>query len=301
MSSYKIIIADDEPMIRKGLECSVSWGKYGFEMVASFMDGQDVIDYLEHHEVDVVLTDVQMCQLGGIEVAQWIRERKLPIKIIMISGYREFEYVKEAMRLDVKDYILKPLDPEEIGSVLCKIKLELDIASANYNKSIDILLSLREDIDCNLVLMAEEKLVDVLITDNDALFTQYCRQWRLAMQEVKKEYLPLLVFHMLDSAYVRLKESGISVSGALTKKNVLRRIGVVEKDNLIEESRCILKEIYQELKYKKSTSKENVIEKAMRYIDEHLSENFGVEELAFYVNLNRSYFSRALRRKPENP
>ena len=48
MSSYKIIIADDEPMIRKGLECSVSWGKYGFEVVASFMDGQDVIDYLEH-------------------------------------------------------------------------------------------------------------------------------------------------------------------------------------------------------------------------------------------------------------
>ena len=91
MRNYKMIIADDEPMIRKGLASGIPWEEYGFELTADFMDGQDVIEYLQTHEVDVVFTDVQMCQVGGMEVAKWIRERNLPVKIVMISGYREFE------------------------------------------------------------------------------------------------------------------------------------------------------------------------------------------------------------------
>ena len=199
------------------------------------------------------------------------------------------------MQLDVRDYILKPLDPQEICAVLLKIKRELDLASAGYSKNMDILLSLRKDPGCIQVVESAKKVVDTLVIDNDAAFTKYCRQWRLAMQAVNREYLPLLVFDMMDSAYTRLAESGITLAGDLKQENVLCRIGMAAKNALLEEARVILQEIYQELKYKKSTAKESVIDKAKSYIDEHLSENFGVEELAFYVNLNRSYFSRAFK------
>lgn len=295
MRSYKLIIADDEPMIRKGLVSSIHWEELGFEVTADFMDGQDVIDYLQDHEADVVFTDVQMCQVSGLEVARWIRERGLPVKLVMISGYKEFAYIKEAMRLEVKDYILKPLDPAEIRSVFGKVKKELDMAAAGYSRSMDTLLSLREDKACAQVLEAEKALAETLITGNNGAFTMYRRQWCLAMQEVKKDYIPLLVLDMVDAAYNQLEESGILMEGSIQKEQILRRVGVTAREDLLREMRGILQEIFENIKYKKSTTKESVIAKAKHYIEDHLSENFSVDELAAHVYLNRSYFSREFK------
>ena len=292
MCYYKIVIADDEPMIRKGLASSIPWGEMGFQVVAVCTDGQDVIDYLQEQEVDVVFTDVQMCQVDGLDVAKWIRQQGLQTKVVMISGYK---YIREAMRLNVRDYLLKPLDFAEVKKVFCKIKQELDSVGEKYGKNMTALLSYREDDSCIKVMNAEKWVAEALLGGNESEFAKKSWQWRMAIQEVKKEYVPLLVISIIDDCYDRMNQSGIVLEGHLKKENILRRIGTVTSDVLLEEMKGILKELFEGIKYKKSTAKESVIYKAKCYIEDHLSENLGVDELADYVYLNRSYFSREFK------
>lgn len=123
---YRLVIADDEITIRSGLARMIDWKAIGFEIEASLEDGKDAIAYVENHEVDVIFTDVEMYEVSGIEVAKWVAENRPHIVVVMISGYKEFDYVKGALSFGVFDYILKPIDPEEIVRVFARIKTKLD-------------------------------------------------------------------------------------------------------------------------------------------------------------------------------
>lgn len=111
---YKLVIADDEAMIRKGLTKSVDWKSLGFDLVAVFEDGSDVIEYIQNNPVDVVFSDILMCNASGLDVAKYIHENQIPTKIILMSGYQEFRYAHEAIRYHVYDYLLKPVSTDEI-------------------------------------------------------------------------------------------------------------------------------------------------------------------------------------------
>ena len=107
---YHLIIADDEPLIRTGLLYRNDWKQMGFEVDALLEDGSDVLKYLEDHRADVLLTDICMYQVSGLAAAAQIRERYPWMKIVLLSGYREFEYAREAIRCQVYEYLLKPVE-----------------------------------------------------------------------------------------------------------------------------------------------------------------------------------------------
>lgn len=123
---YRMVIAEDETIIREGLAMMVDWEKLGFEIVACFEDGVEVIEYARENEIDVVLTDVKMYEVSGLDVARWMVEYQPNVIVVIISGYKEFDYVKEAIRSNVLDYILKPIDAEEILRVFQLVKEKLD-------------------------------------------------------------------------------------------------------------------------------------------------------------------------------
>ena len=123
---YRLIIADDEPLIRAGLYYRNDWNQLGFEVAAMLEDGSDVLKYLEKERVDVLLTDICMYQVSGLEAAAQIREKYPWMKIVLLSGYREFEYAREAIRCQVYEYLLKPIDYEKLRRVFAQIKKELD-------------------------------------------------------------------------------------------------------------------------------------------------------------------------------
>lgn len=129
---YRLIIADDELVIRNGIATAIAWKELGFEVVGRFDDGKDVIKYLENNTVDVVFTDVEMYDVSGLEVASWVAEHCPHVIVVIISGYKEFDYVKEAISSNVYDYILKPINPEEIKRVFLKIRKKLDEEKPQY-------------------------------------------------------------------------------------------------------------------------------------------------------------------------
>lgn len=137
---YKVILADDEEEVLQSIQRKLEWGKYGFEVVETFLNGSDVMEFLETQEADLVITDIRMPFMDGIEVAKRISERYPQIKVIILSGYGDFNYAKEAMSYHVSDYILKPVNAKEMEEVLRRAREELD-REREEKKSIHFLKS----------------------------------------------------------------------------------------------------------------------------------------------------------------
>jgi two-component system, response regulator YesN len=112
--TLKVLIVDDEPIICQGLMQTVPWRELGAEVVGEASDGEEAIELMESHEVDLVLSDVKMPLMDGLQLAEYISIHLPDVRMVLISGYDEFEYAKRAMRLGVKDYLLKPVDIDEL-------------------------------------------------------------------------------------------------------------------------------------------------------------------------------------------
>ena len=120
----KLIIVDDEPKIRKGL-FKLLESQEGFQVTGVFEDVRTALKALYELEADVIITDIKMPEVSGLELIRQIRERNLNIRIIILSGYSNFSYAQKAIELGVTRYLLKPTDPRELLSVLRELEQEL--------------------------------------------------------------------------------------------------------------------------------------------------------------------------------
>ncbi len=154
---YKVVIADDEKIIQEGLTESIDWEELGFEIVGCFSDGTDVIEYLDTMPVDVVITDIMMNRADGIEVAKYVQERSLLCKVVFISGHSDFELARKAVKYGVMEYMLKPIQLEEVTTVLHRIKDELD-----RNANDDAFRSKQEEHRARLQLFLKEQFINNL-------------------------------------------------------------------------------------------------------------------------------------------
>lgn len=117
----KMLIVDDEAVICEGLRYTIDWTKLGVEVVGEAYDGKEALALIEEHGVQLVLSDIRMDGMDGLELAKQLRQRHPAVQVVMISGYEDFEYARQAIRLGVGDYLLKPVDIEELSAVVNKI------------------------------------------------------------------------------------------------------------------------------------------------------------------------------------
>ncbi|EKN69738.1 hypothetical protein BABA_08101 [Neobacillus bataviensis LMG 21833] len=121
----KIMITDDEIQIRKGLRMKVDWEEEGFQIVGEASNGKEALELLGKMDIDVVLTDMRMPIMDGIELAKRCQQEFPNVRVIVLSGYSDFEYVRGSMKEGVKDYLLKPVAPDELVEVLRKVGKEI--------------------------------------------------------------------------------------------------------------------------------------------------------------------------------
>ncbi|SEO48845.1 response regulator transcription factor [Paenibacillus sp. OV219] len=123
----RAILVDDEVFARKGLVGLIPWEQYGFEIIAEAEDGEEALALIEQHKPDLVITDIRMPVLDGLELIQTVQERLgKAVKFIIISGYGDFKYAQQAVRFGVHDYLLKPIDEDELMETLQRIAAMLD-------------------------------------------------------------------------------------------------------------------------------------------------------------------------------
>lgn len=149
---YKLILADDEEDVREGLLQLIDWESVGFAVADTAENGKEAAEMVEKHVPDVVVTDIQMPFMNGLQLAEWIRGHYPATKIIILTGYEEFEYAQKAIRLGIDEYILKPFSAAELADILRKVKEQIDaelaekenvqLLTEHYRKNLPVLQSL---------------------------------------------------------------------------------------------------------------------------------------------------------------
>lgn len=120
-----VMIVDDEYMIVKGLERLIRWEELGLQLAGTAGNGQEALDIMSRQAVDIVITDVNMPNVTGIDFISQAKELGQDFAFIFVSGYQEFEYVKRGMELGAKNYLLKPIDKVELHRVLSQVAQEI--------------------------------------------------------------------------------------------------------------------------------------------------------------------------------
>lgn len=129
---YKIVITEDKKITREGLRQFIDWNSIDTEIVGMFESGNSTIEYLREHPVDIVLTDIEMDNGSGIDLAEFIHEKYPSIKIIIITAFENFKYAKKALELGVFAYVLKPINENE---VLEKVKETIALLEKEREKT----------------------------------------------------------------------------------------------------------------------------------------------------------------------
>ncbi len=155
---YRIILVDDEEEVRKSIIKIIDWEKAGFEVIGDAENGEDALELVDQYEPDLVLTDIRMPYMDGLTLAGKIRQTHPSIKVIIFSGYDDFEYAKEAIKLNIVEYILKPVNAEELFNILLKVKARMD-EEIERIKNID---ELKETFAKNLPILKENFLKNIM-------------------------------------------------------------------------------------------------------------------------------------------
>ena len=263
----KMIIVDDEKIIRETIHSLIDWNSLGIDVAAVCKDGIEAFDCILDEYPDIVMTDIKMPGLSGLDLIEKVRAAQLNTEFIILSGYGEFEFARTAMRYGVKHYLLKPSNETEITQVIVSC---VETCKSKTASRVDSLLT-----QLFLTEMPPEKLLQRRFftelsgeQDVDLAKTQIIR---LVMEASKKEYYPLSKLQTTDS---------------LMAVNVC-----VTMNDLIPSAEQIMTSIFSVEPQHKYT---DCVEKVIKYIGEHLSDsNLSLKWISEnYLFMNPDYVSK---------
>lgn len=233
---YRLLIIDDELMLREGIKILIPWNEYGFEITSDASDGREGLKKVLELLPDLVLIDIKMPGMSGIDLIKAAREQGFKGKFIILTGHSDFDFAKSAISLGVKAYLLKPIDEDELINIVNDIVKELDA-----KKEMDAFLNTSE-------LTAKKELLRKLLTCQcnrkelekeikqyglDFCYPTYCVA--ILSPKIKKNYIEGY-FNMEVQAYPK------EIIGDLEKVYLENKLVLIGKGYSYEQFEEILKQ-----------------------------------------------------------
>ena len=298
---YKVLLVDDEALIREAISENIPWEEMGFELIASCENGREAMERMKEVTPDLLLTDIYMPYVDGIELARYVNENHPDTKTVIISGYDEFDYAKEAIKIGISDYLLKPVTSVTLIDALKKaaetIREEqehsrlLERYFVNYEKYMEF----PDKTDYSGV---DRKLI------KNFLKTGEIEECAIFIDEYfeavgKENYMSLLLrqYMTMDIFYcVRefVKAVGVEEAEDSGEWMDLKRLtkAIESAENTIH----YLKELFTfALTVRDNNSGDKygqIIREAKEYIGEHFGNSeFSLNRIAEYIGMSPSYFS----------
>ncbi|MCR5033063.1 MAG: response regulator [Lachnospiraceae bacterium] len=122
---YQLVIVDDEPKILDGIAELFPWENIGFQVAGKFTNARSALEFIRKNQVQVVLTDIKMPGMDGLEFARELKKDP-NLMVVILSSYSDYEYMRTALKIDIQDYLLKPINYGELSSCFEKIRSQLD-------------------------------------------------------------------------------------------------------------------------------------------------------------------------------
>ena len=158
MALYRVLLVDDEEEIREGIIRKIDWARLGYTIVGDAENGLEALEKAEHLHPDVVMTDIKMPFMDGLELGERLRVVLPSAKLIIFSGFDDFEYAQKAIKINVAEYVLKPINSNELTETLKKLKQQLD---QEFAEKRDVEMLRRSYMD-SLPVMREQFLVGLI-------------------------------------------------------------------------------------------------------------------------------------------
>ena len=126
MDLYKILLVDDEMDVLRAMKKKIDWEAMGFCLAGTAENGQEALEMAEQLHIDVVMTDIKMPYMDGLTLCRKLKENYRNIKVVIYSGFDDFEFAREAVHLEAEEYLLKPISVKDMEEVLTRIRQKLD-------------------------------------------------------------------------------------------------------------------------------------------------------------------------------
>lgn len=251
---YNIMVVDDEFFIREGL-MSYEWEKLGFQAVCSAKNGKKALEHLEDKDIDLIIADIKMPVMNGLEMSKIVREKYPHIIVIILSGYKEFNYAREAVKNQVYDYLLKPFNFKDLQKLFKKVKKELN----SKRKELQKLKTYKKQIQETLPIARNQFLKDLVegkITD----YEEVKEKTDLLELNLNKDYLncTIINFHKIFDLKITIKLSDYLLSNNLGELLIQSEQQVLLILTPTKNSRSLL---------------EKQINRIIDILDDHLSED----------------------------
>ncbi|KIL39439.1 hypothetical protein SD70_19880 [Gordoniibacillus kamchatkensis] len=223
---YRLMIVDDEPLTREYLKryfqsCGGDW-----EVAAEAMDGSEAWELLQSRPVDVVITDIKMPVMNGLDLCKLVSERYPHMKLVILSGYDEFSFAREAIQYGVHDYLLKPIVKENLDETVRRIAADLDKAR-HEDLALRTLRSLSNDTTSQVI----KHFLKAAVAENELeIKTLYPLMYRLNLSLIEAEGAVM----MLDLDMHHLLHSSVPVSDVALFRFILHQVAgeIVQQEGL---------------------------------------------------------------------
>jgi two-component system response regulator YesN len=309
---YNLLLVDDEKPIREKLINNTDWAGNDYQVFAA-ADGAEALEIIKNKGIDILVTDIQMPKLSGMNLIEKAREASSQLKVIVISGFAEFEYAQKSIRFGVNEYLLKPFRSKKLLEVVNKARDELikeknneqrlaslraemssyineNKLNAIYNWLIDDQFFqhqslIMDRIDLNAVLKRGSK-EDVLQTVNKIIS-------ELENVDLNKEKLYVVLNNLILESFKIIKELDYAVEDLLNIINK-ERIEKIDSNNL-KGIEIILKEfllrLHELISFNPDDKNQQIIYEMKEYIAENYQDGITLSEMARKFNLSSSHLS----------
>lgn len=322
----KVVIADDEKLILKNLTQIIDWQGLDCEIIGTAESGQEVMGIIESQHVDLLLTDISMPEMNGIDLLKTVNKIDHKPMVILISGYDDFKYAKEGIKNNAFDYILKPIDYEElelcVKRALNKIKKQ-KVSIYEHEKyaiyelitsgKVDPQINNKQALYFSVIVKNYMEDIELIFTNNADFLSKWNANlfvYKLSEREVMivvemaKHFInqaaditdafsQQLLHASSDQCIIsvgKVVEQVIEVKNSVdTAKELLKYENYISGNVLTEER--LKKE------YKPSQSAADMMEEALEYIRYNFQTDLGVEQTAEQVGLSVSYFCSLFKQK----
>ncbi|MFB8374669.1 response regulator transcription factor [Paenibacillus taichungensis] len=288
MSSYRVIIVDDERMAREGIAETIEWTTLGMVLAGTAVNGQQALEKIQELQPDVVITDIKMPIVDGLQLIEQGLKISPHIVFIVLSGFGEFELATQAMRFGVRRYLLKPSDEHEITEALQWSKQEVDAIRRNFAKNTQSKVSNALESQGIISSSIPSDLLQAIVEADESRLMKISRLW---IEQLLSEGLSLHALqennnHVLSYIRNQLKsEYGISTT-----------ITAVESQD-IQAFQKELGKLYTSYHYRKVDKKAMLAIKIKQLTIQHIqNRELSLQWLAqHYLFLNSEYLGKLFR------
>lgn len=289
---YHVLIVDDEPYIRQGLRIIIPWEEYGFSIMGEAANGEEAIHFINEYNYHLIITDIKMPKVTGLELMEYTwRNISTQIPCILLSGYYDFEYAKKAIQCEAANYLLKPVDRQELVETIIKVKNQLEKQNIKVDKKIEQYHMEKEMLD-SIIRDIEEQDYEGLEKKVEEL--HYLFKYKIRDKDLIQMHIDYLIMNLVDLIKKISKEINNEEIKELLSSSSLHSIPQNESIGALKRFVAEMTDYIRDIRRKTFNG---VLTEIQKEIEHHYKDGLSLKNLSEKYYMNSAYLGQIFKKE----